>query len=764
MFHVNINSLNKLRHVKVGLFLSLLIFLNFSDCFIASSQVLRNEGKINVSGGYLVISGNYQSESAGSITLDGVITISGNWTNNGLTNVIDNPGTNGEVIFNGSSIQTIGGSSDVCDFEKITINSGSTLQVAEGKGVTAYGTCSFSTPLILKSSNTSFRPIMATFINKSIVSGDITMELSYTSTGSSAAGTGRGLYFSSPINNATSTIFNVAAGSNLLWYQDEVNRVYKKVTTNGTTLAIAKGYILRAPTTQVFSFTGAPNTSSSYGNSNIPRAVAGQYYLFGNPYPSVVDWQTISTKTNLSNTIWYQTSTTSGSMVVDTWNGNSMVGTNNNGTAPVDGKIPPMQSFWVQCSSVGMVGNLTINDSDRTHNWGSSTFLKSPSQVASNTDLFRLYLYTGEKRDEAIILQSDLAQDSYEDRDSKKMLLKDGVRAEVYTLSSDRVNLVIQSVKPILSSKDVHIGISVGAAGEYRFSTNSESLSNSYNVFLEDKQLSVTQDLVAKPEYHFSSNAVDDTSRFVIHLIAAPKIVINNPMTVCSPQTIDLTSEAVTFGSDANLTFTYWLDSQATIPYTTPASSESGAYYIKGTSISGAYTIVGPVNVTINPTPTVVTNNPAAVTEPATVDLTSSEITFGSTEGLSYSYWLDVVATIPYATPQFATQGDYYIKGTVETTGCFSIAGPVTVVINANTTDVADLNTDKLLIYASNNQLHILNSDLNAQVWVYDIMGTERYFGYIKSQNDIINCSFSPGIYIVKVQSGKEIKTQKVYI
>lgn len=750
--------------MRFVVFLFGLIVFNLSDYVTVKAQVLRNEGKVNVSGGYLVISGNYQNESSGSIILDGVITVNGDWTNNGSTNVIENLGTNGEVVFNGSSVQTIGGSSGVCDFEKITINSGSSVQVSPGKGVTAYGTCSFSTPLILKSSTTSFRPIMATFINKSTVSGNITMELSYTSTGSSASGTGRGLYFSSPINNATSTIFNVAAGSNLLWYQDEVNRVYKKITTNGTALTVAKGYILRAPTTQVFSFTGVPNTSSSYGNSNIPRAVAGQYYLFGNPYPSVVDWQTISTKTNLSNTIWYQTSTSSGSMVVDTWNGNSMVGTNNNGTATVDGKIPPMQSFWVQCSSVGLVGNLTIDESDRTHNWGSSTFLKSPSRSSSNNDLFRLYLYTGEKRDEAVILQSDLAQDIYEDRDSKKMLLKDGVRAEVYTLSSDRVNLVIQSIKPILSSKDVHIGISVGADGEYKFAANSESLSDSYNVYLEDKQLSVTQDLIANPEYIFSSNAVDDTSRFVIHLVAAPKIIINNPLAVCSPQTVNLTSEAVTFGSDANLTFTYWLDSKATIPYTIPASAETGVYFIKGTSTSGAYAIVGPVNVTINPTPTVVVNNPAAVTEPETIDLTSVEITLGSTDGLSYTYWLDAYATIPYATPMYATQGEYYIKGTVETTGCFSIAGPLSVVINANTTDVNDLNTDKLSIYASNNQLHILNSELNAQVWIYDIMGTKMYFGYIKSQDDIINCFFKPGIYIVKVVSGKEIKTKKVYI
>lgn len=103
------------------------------------------------------------------------------------------------------------------------------------------------------------------------------MEFPYASTGTSTSGTGRGLYFSSPIENAKGNIFNVVAGINLLWHQDEVNRVYKKVTSNGASLTVAKGYILHAPTSQVFYFTGPPNIASSYSNNSIPRAVAGQF-------------------------------------------------------------------------------------------------------------------------------------------------------------------------------------------------------------------------------------------------------------------------------------------------------------------------------------------------------------------------------------------------------------------------------------------------------------------------------------------------------
>ncbi len=734
------------------------------------AQGLQNEGRINVSGGYMVISGNYQNESSGAITLNGTITVSGNWTNNSSTNVIESPGTNGEVIFNGTGTQIIGGTANLFDFEKLTINSGSTTQVEAGKGVTAYGACTFTNPLVLKSTTTDFRPVMATFINNSTVTGNISMELSYSSTGSTASGTGRGLYFSSPISNATSTIFNVAHGTNLLWYQDEANRVYKKITTNGTALTVAKGYILRAPVDTVVNLTGTPNTAPSYTNNSIPRAVAGQFYLFGNPYPAVIDWETIATKTNLTNTVWYQTSGTSGTpMVVDTWNGDLQEGTSNNGTSSVDGKIPPMQSFWVQCSSVGLTGTLTVSNSDRSHNWGSSRFLKSPKQPISK-DVMRVYLHSGEKRDEAIIVQSELAQDEFGLGDSRKMLLKDATsaRAELYTLSPDinNKNLVIQSIKPVTSEKIVKLGLSVLSAGEYKFEANLSETSNLNNIYLEDKLLNVSQDLIANPEYTFTSDVTttDDTTRFSIHFYSAPKVSVANTISVCAPETVDLTDESITKGSEPNLTYTYWTDAKATSQYLTPTSAETGTYYIKGTSITGRYAIAGPINVIINPTPTVITFNPAEVIDPATVDLTAPEITLGSSEGLLFSYWTDANATIPYSTPQFATQGDYYIKGTYESTGCYSIAGPVKVIVNASSTDIPTDIGNKQLIYASDNQVHIVNFELNSTVAIYDILGRQHYYQQIKSNHDIITSNLKSGIYIVRVVNGKSVNSKKVYL
>jgi gliding motility-associated-like protein len=82
----------------------------------------------------------------------------------------------------------------------------------------------------------------------------------------------------------------------------------------------------------------------------------------------------------------------------------------------------------------------------------------------------------------------------------------------------------------------------------------------------------------------------------------APVVVINNPPTICENETTDLSAPAVTAGSDANLTFTYWTDEAATTAYSTPATAPAGTYYIMGTSTAGYYTIK-PVVVTADEIP-----------------------------------------------------------------------------------------------------------------------------------------------------------------
>ncbi len=176
-----------------------------------------------------------------------------------------------------------------------------------------------------------------------------------------------------------------------------------------------------------------------------------------------------------------------------------------------------------------------------------------------------------------------------------------------------------------------------------------------------------------------AAGCVGDPVTIIVTVNPKPNLVITNPIAICAPGTTNLTLPAVTAGSTAGVTLTYWTNAAATIPYATPTAATANTYYIKATNAAGCFDIK-PVVVTVNPLPILVVNNPIAPCAPGTVDITAAAVTTGTTAGVTLTYWTDVAATIPYATPTVATANTYYIKATTAA-GCVDIK-PVVVAVN----------------------------------------------------------------------------------
>jgi gliding motility-associated-like protein len=171
-----------------------------------------------------------------------------------------------------------------------------------------------------------------------------------------------------------------------------------------------------------------------------------------------------------------------------------------------------------------------------------------------------------------------------------------------------------------------------------------------------------------------------DIEPVVVTVNQTPNLTINNPAAACSPNTVDITTAAVTAGSTNVGSLSYWNDAGATSSLSTPSAvTTSNTYYIQATN--AGCTDIASVTVTINPTPNLTITDPTAVCSPNTVDITAAAVTAGSTNVGTLTYWNDAAATSSLSTPgAITTSNTYYIQAT--NAGCTDIA-PVLVTVNA---------------------------------------------------------------------------------
>ncbi len=105
---------------------------------------------------------------------------------------------------------------------------------------------------------------------------------------------------------------------------------------------------------------------------------------------------------------------------------------------------------------------------------------------------------------------------------------------------------------------------------------------------------------------------------------ALPGVVITDPAVACAGSTIDLTAAAVTDGSDAGLTYTYYTDAAGSDVLADPAAvAASGTYYIRGTDPETGCSAIMPVTVQFVDRPVVAVTHPDCVTGSGTIVVTA---------------------------------------------------------------------------------------------------------------------------------------------
>lgn len=139
--------------------------------------------------------------------------------------------------------------------------------------------------------------------------------------------------------------------------------------------------------------------------------------------------------------------------------------------------------------------------------------------------------------------------------------------------------------------------------------------------------------------------------------------------------------------------------------------------YFRAIVQSGACAIVSSttVTLTVNPIPTLVITNPAAVCAPLNVNITLPAVTAGSTSGLALTYWTNPAATLSLSTPMDVAAGTYYIKGT-GIASCFVIK-PVVVVVHPKPNLSITANTNPVC-FGEPLQLRLTGQENSIWKWV----------------------------------------------
>jgi hypothetical protein len=425
-----------------------------------------------------------------------------NWSSNAVPTSADNVNIPAAPT-NQPRVTSAPGSPAICnDFE---IQTGASLTIDAGKALTVNGSTNNNGTLLVKANVTG----IGSFINNGSITGSGTFQMEQYLTGAGGTTpTGVFHYVGSPVVGAEASGFDIASG-NKLWSYNEAAGSYSQVTDGATVLSAMAGHVVRMGSDASRTLTGS---SFNTGNQSIGLSRTGTsnsargYNLVANPYPSTVSWNN-ATRTNLETTIVYRANQ-NGTMLYDVYNGTNELGTNNNLNGAVTGDISPGQAVWARVNADGNTGILTFENANRIHGTLAGIY-----KLAVEEGTVRMVLSNGTNSDEAILVLDAAAQDGFDDYDSRKYWAN-GLPQLYMNVAND--TLVMNGLTSTENNPVVDLGMKLPISGNYSLNANDITVVGE-TIHLEDRMLSIFQDLNVQSSYDFTSVAGNISNRFALH-------------------------------------------------------------------------------------------------------------------------------------------------------------------------------------------------------------------------------------------------------
>jgi hypothetical protein len=506
------------------------ITLTSISLFLQAQGIVNNGNKIVVkAGAFITVNGtngnitNTTLVNDGSIDNEGSISLQGNWLNSAPNGGLINTNTTGTVTLNGTSLQSIGGSS-ATNFENLTLVNASGAQLSynqtlKGTLTVTSGiltTTGYNFTLLSDASGTArIAPILGN------INGNITMQryLSSATTGWRSLGapvTGRTLtdwednfimsgfsgssYPSFPFISVYS--YNEAAAGSYSIGNVPATDISNPITP-GT------GYwCYVGPTPITVDVTGPPvKFAQTFSVSYTPSTgtVDDGYVMIGNPYPSSIDWTSASwTKTNINNAVYV-------------WNpqlqqySSWVAGVGTNGGSNI---IPSSQGFFIQANAAGPA--LSCNENIK------STTDQAVYRLASQSAGYymNLKLFGNGYGDEAYIRFDAGATHYYDaDADARKYLSDNPQVPSLSSADSSGKDMSINSFPLLTSEMSIPVKTTVGATGSYTITGDTMNhMPPGFCIILEDLLTGAMTDLRTTSSYVFNIEDTTATARFLLHM------------------------------------------------------------------------------------------------------------------------------------------------------------------------------------------------------------------------------------------------------